>query len=177
MLPPHAGTELPTLGHQPAQPPAEVHAPHTVGGQAFEFPFGPVRQVGVESLYYGLVTSGEEVVDLYLFTWHKHRGLEWRLHGRTMPEAIFLAERTEGLGAVAVSWALAAAAEAALGVAPGGRRQPWIAITCRMLDRMGKPSASRAREPRRGGQLGSARRRRKHPACHSRFPGCPHLRY
>jgi len=123
MLPPHSGAEppagrppgpaLPTLGHQPAQPPAEVHAPHLVGGQAFEFPFGPVRQVGVESLYYGLVTSGEEVVDLYLFTWHKHRGVEWRLRGKTAPEAIFLAERAEGLSAVAVGWAFAAAAEAA----------------------------------------------------------------
>ena len=93
--------------------------PHTVGGQAFEFPFGPVRQVGVESLYYGLVTSGEEVVDLYLFTWHKHRGLEWRLQGKTPEQALFLAERTEGLSAVAMTWALAAAAEAATG---SGRR-------------------------------------------------------
>jgi len=118
MLPPHAEMELPTLGHEPARPPEEVHAPHIVGGQAFEFPFGPVRQVGVESLYYGLVTSGEEVVDLYLFTWHKHRGVEWRLRGRTVPEALFLAERAEGLSAVAVGWAFAAAAEAALGVAP-----------------------------------------------------------
>jgi Ni,Fe-hydrogenase III large subunit/Ni,Fe-hydrogenase III component G len=118
MLPPHDGADLPTLGHRPAQPPAEAHAPHVVGGQAFEFPFGPVRQVGVESLYYGLVTSGEEVVDLYLFTWHKHRGAEWRLHGKTMREAIFLAERAEGLSAVAVGWALAAAAEAAAGVTP-----------------------------------------------------------
>ena len=87
VLPPHAGPDFPRLGHQPARPPEEVHAPHTVGGQAFEFPFGPVRQVGVESLYYGLVTSGEEVVDLYLFTWHKHRGVEWRLRGRTPREA------------------------------------------------------------------------------------------
>jgi Ni,Fe-hydrogenase III component G len=118
MLPPHAGAELPTLGHQPALPPEEVHAPHVVGGQAFEFPFGPVRQAGVESLYYGLVTSGEEVVDLYLFTWHKHRGVEWRLRGKTMHEAIFLAERAEGLSAVATGWAFAAAAEAASGVTP-----------------------------------------------------------
>ncbi|HTQ88535.1 MAG TPA: hypothetical protein VMK84_03490 [Streptosporangiaceae bacterium] len=118
MRPPHAGAGPPTLGHGPAQPPEEVHAPHAVGGQAFEFPFGPVRQAGVESLYYGLVTSGEEVVDLYLFTWHKHRGVEWRLRGRTVPEAIFLAERAEGLSAVAVGWALAAAAEAAAGVTP-----------------------------------------------------------
>jgi Ni,Fe-hydrogenase III large subunit len=72
----------------------------------------------VESLYYGLVTSGEEVVDVYLFSWHKHRGVEWRLCGLTPDEAIFFAERAEGLSAVAVGWAFAAAAEAALGVAP-----------------------------------------------------------
>jgi Ni,Fe-hydrogenase III large subunit/Ni,Fe-hydrogenase III component G len=118
MLPPHAGPDFPRLGHRPAQPPEEVHAPHTVGGQAFEFPFGPVRQVGVESLYYGLVTSGEEVVDVYLFTWHKHRGVEWRLRGTTPCAGLFFAERAEGLSAVAVGWAFAAAAEAALGVAP-----------------------------------------------------------
>jgi Ni,Fe-hydrogenase III large subunit/Ni,Fe-hydrogenase III component G len=118
MLPPHAGPDFPRLGHRPARPPDEAHARHTVGGQAFEFPFGPVRQVGVESLYYGLVTSGEEVVDLYLFAWHKHRGVEWRLRGRTPLEAAFLAERVEGLSAVALGWAFAAAAEAALGVAP-----------------------------------------------------------
>jgi Ni,Fe-hydrogenase III large subunit len=113
MLPPHA--DLPTLGHKPQTEPEEPRAQHTVGGQAFEFPFGPVRQVGVESLYYGLVTSGEEVVDLYLFTWHKHRGLEWRLRGKTPQQALFFAERTEGLSAVALGWALAAAAEAATG--------------------------------------------------------------
>jgi len=116
MLPPHA--DLPTLGRKPPREPDEIRAPHTVGGQAFEFPFGPVRQVGAESLYYGLVTSGEEVVDLYLFTWHKHRGLEWRLRGKTPREALFLAERTEGLSAVAVGWAFAAAAEAAAGTRP-----------------------------------------------------------
>jgi Ni,Fe-hydrogenase III large subunit len=113
MLPPHA--DLPTLGRKPQTEPEEARARYTVGGQAFEFPFGPVRQVGVESLYYGLVTSGEEVVDLYLFTWHKHRGLEWRLRGKTPQQALFLAERTEGLSAVALGWALAAAAEAATG--------------------------------------------------------------
>jgi Ni,Fe-hydrogenase III large subunit len=118
MLPPHADADFPRLGHAPVQPPTETHALHTVGGQAFEFPFGPVRQVGVESLYYGLVTSGEEVVDLYLFTWHKHRGVEWRLRGKTPREASFLAERAEGLSAVAVGWAFAAAVEAAAGLVP-----------------------------------------------------------
>jgi Ni,Fe-hydrogenase III large subunit len=109
---------IPRLGQPPAGEAAEGRAPHTVGGQAFEFPFGPVRQTGMESLYYGLVTSGEEVVDLYLFTWHKHRGLEWRLRGHTPAEALFYTERTEGLSAIAVSWSFAAAVEAALGVSP-----------------------------------------------------------
>jgi Ni,Fe-hydrogenase III large subunit len=117
-LPPGAGPDWPRLGRAPAEPPEDVHAPHHVGGQAFEFPFGPVRQVAVESLYYGLVTSGEELVDLYLFTWHKHRGVEWRLRGATPREALFQVERTEGLGAVGNAWAFAAAVEAALGLEP-----------------------------------------------------------
>ena len=135
MLPPHAGADFPRLGHRPTPPADEVHAPHTVGGQAFEFPFGPVRQVGVESLYYGLVTSGEEVVDMYLFTWHKHRGVEWRLRGLTPREGLFFAERAEGLSAVAVGWAFAAAAEAALGVAPppGAARTRAIALELERL--------------------------------------------
>lgn len=118
-LPPH--TDLPTLGRKPRDEPEAQRAPHTVGGMAFEFPFGPVRQVGVESLYYGLVTSGEEVVDLYLFTWHKHRGIEWRLAGTTPGEAIFFAERAEGLSAVAQGLAFARAAEAATGATPPGK--------------------------------------------------------
>ena len=117
-LPAWAGPDWPRLGRAPSQPPNGVHAPHHVGGHAFEFPFGPVRQVAVESLYYGLVTSGEELVDLYLFTWHKHRGVEWRLRGMTPGEALFYVERTEGLGAVGNSWAFAAAVEAALGLEP-----------------------------------------------------------
>ncbi len=135
MLPPHAGPDFPRLGHRAAQPPEEAHAPHTVGGQAFEFPFGPVRQVGVESLYYGLVTSGEEVVDLYLFTWHKHRGVEWRLRGTAPRDAMFLAERVEGLSAVAIGWAFAAAAEAALGIVPppGAARTRAVALELERL--------------------------------------------
>ena len=141
MLPPHA--DLPVLGHKPSQEPQEVRAPHMVGGQAFEFPFGPVRQAGVESLYYGLVTSGEEVVDLYLFTWHKHRGLEWRLQGKTPEQALFLAERTEGLSAVAMTWALAAAAEAATGVQPAKAAQRSRAVALE-LERLYNHAAAMA---------------------------------
>ena len=120
-MPPQPDIDLPRLGRAPAEPPQDVHAPHVVGGHAFEFPFGPVRQVGVESLYYGLVTSGEELVDLYLFTWHKHRGVEWRAQGQTPQQALFHIERAEGLGAIGNGWAFAAAAEAALAIEPEPR--------------------------------------------------------
>ena len=142
-LPPIADCDLPRLGRAPAPPPADVHAPHVVGGHAFEFPFGPVRQVGVESLYYGLVTSGEEVVDLYLFTWHKYRGVEWRLQGRTPRDALFHVERTEGLGAVGPAWAFAAAAEAALGLAPPPQAERSRAIALE-LDRLYNHAAATA---------------------------------
>jgi Ni,Fe-hydrogenase III component G len=117
-LPPNAGPDFPRLGHAPLAPPGEVHAPHVVGGQAFEFPTGPVRAAGAESLYIGLVTSGEEVVDLYLFTWHKHRGLETQLRGLTPQRALFGVERVEGTSAVANGWAFARAVETATGVQP-----------------------------------------------------------
>ncbi len=140
-LPPDAA--LPTLGRQPAAEPQEVRAPHTVGGHAFEFPFGPVRQAGTESLYYGLVTSGEEVVDLYLFTWHKHRGLEWRLQGRTPREALFHVERAEGLSAVALGWAFAAAAEAATGTRPPAEAERTRAVALE-LERLYNHAAAMA---------------------------------
>src|SRR6266581_1309167 len=142
-LPPHAGPDFPRLGRQPRQAPAEIHAPHTVGGHAFEFPFGPVRQAGMESLYYGLVTSGEEVVDLYLFTWHKHRGLEWRLRGQTPREGLFHVERTEGLSAIAMSWAYAAAVEAALDVVPPVAAQRTRAVALE-LERLYNHAAATA---------------------------------
>jgi Ni,Fe-hydrogenase III large subunit len=148
MLPPRGALDarLPTLGRGSASAegePDEVRAPHTVGGQAFEFPFGPVRQVGVESLYYGLATSGEEVIDLYLFTWHKHRGLEWRLRGQTPETAIFYAERAEGLSAVAMGWALAAAAEAATGTRPPDPAQRTRAVAVE-LERLYNHAAAMA---------------------------------
>jgi len=142
-LPPGAGPGWPRLGRAPAEPLEDVHAPHHVGGHAFEFPFGPVRQVAVESLYYGLVTSGEELVDLYLFTWHKHRGVEWRLRGLRPREALFQVERTEGLGAVGNAWAFAAAAESALGIEPPPRAMATRAIALE-LERLYNHAAATA---------------------------------
>jgi Ni,Fe-hydrogenase III large subunit/Ni,Fe-hydrogenase III component G len=115
VVPPVSAPEHPRLDRHET-PGRDTHLPYTVGGHAFEFPVGPVRGAAVESLYYGLVTSGEEVVDLYLHTWHKYRGIERRLAGLAPGRALFLVERGEGLSAVATALAFARAVEAALGI-------------------------------------------------------------
>ena len=100
------------------------HAPHLIEGQALEFPFGPVRATGWESLYMGLVTTGEELLDLYLFHWHKHRATERRMIGTSLDRALFWAERVEGSCAAGNATAFCQAAESAAGVEvcePGAR--------------------------------------------------------
>jgi len=96
--------------------PTEVRAPQVVQGEAFEFPVGPVRGAAQESLYLGLVTTGEELLDAYLALFHKHRGIEHRLVGLELQQALFLVERCEGQGAVGNALAFARSAEAALGL-------------------------------------------------------------
>ncbi len=105
-----------------------MHAPHHVRGEAFEFPFGPVRAAGWESLYMGLVTTGEEVLDLYLFHWHKHRGVERRLAGMHPERALFLVERADGLSAVGNGLAFCHAVESAAGIEPSAQAASTRAI-------------------------------------------------
>ena len=106
------------------------YEPHVVSGEAFEFPFGPVRVVGWESLYMGLVTTGEEVLDLYLFHWHKHRGIERRLTGLDPDRATFFVERADGLSSVGDTLAFCRAVEMASGteVPPAAAHSRAVAL-------------------------------------------------
>jgi len=133
-LPPHAGGEFPRLGALSDEGPG-LQTPHLVTGDAFEFPFGPVRAVAQESLYMGLVTSGEEVLELYLLMWHKHRGLERRLVGLDGDDALFLVERAEGLSAVGNGWAFCRALERIAGVEvdPAVERSRAVALELERL--------------------------------------------
>ena len=63
----------------------------------------------------GLVTTGEEVLDLYLFHWHKHRGIERRLTGLDPERATFFVERADGLSSVGDALAFCRAVEMASG--------------------------------------------------------------
>jgi Ni,Fe-hydrogenase III large subunit len=56
------------------------------------------------------------VLDLYLFYWHKHRGVERRLWGLDPHRASFFVERADGLSAVADTIAFCRAVEAAADV-------------------------------------------------------------
>jgi Ni,Fe-hydrogenase III large subunit len=134
-VPPHMGHGFPRLGSAPQHDAREVHARHFVAGEAIEFPFGPVRAVGQESLYMGLVTSGEEVLDLYLLQWHKHRGIERRLQGLDPARGLFFVERAEGLSAVGNSWAFCQAAETIIGanVSDGVQRTRAVALELERL--------------------------------------------
>jgi Ni,Fe-hydrogenase III large subunit/Ni,Fe-hydrogenase III component G len=115
LMPPHRADAFPRLGRREGMRLARDYQPHVVSGEAFEFPFGPVRAAGWESLYMGLVTTGEEVLDLYLFHWHKHRGVERRLAGLDPRRATFFVERADGLSSVGDTIAFCRAIEAAAG--------------------------------------------------------------
>ncbi len=112
LMPPHRADAFPARGPRGSSHLPGDYEPHVVSGEAFEFPFGPVRVAGWESLYMGLVTTGEEVLDLYLFFWHKHRAVEQRLVGLDAERATFLIERTDGLSSVGDTVAFCRAVEA-----------------------------------------------------------------
>ncbi|MGH2859628.1 MAG: NADH-quinone oxidoreductase subunit C [Solirubrobacteraceae bacterium] len=130
LVPPHRVDAFPRLTQRHQARLAREYEPHVVSGEAFEFPFGPVRAAGWESLYMGLVTTGEEVLDLYLFHWHKHRGVERRLLGLDPTRAIFLVTRADGLSAVGDALAFCRAVEAATGteVPPAAAHARTVAL-------------------------------------------------
>ena len=130
LVPPHHAERFARLGRREGRRLARDYEPHVVSGEAFEFPFGPVRVAGWESLYMGLVTTGEEVLDLYLFHWHKHRGIERRLTGLDPDRATFFVERADGLSSVGDTLAFCRAVEMATGsdVPPAAAHSRAVAL-------------------------------------------------
>lgn len=81
-----------------------------------DYPLGPVRSGVVESGHYLLRTVGEELVDLHLQLFYKHRGVEKRAEGLSFQHMPLLAERISGTSAVAHALALCQALEQIAGV-------------------------------------------------------------
>lgn len=81
-----------------------------------DYPLGPVRSGIVESGHYLLRTAGEELVDMRLQLFYKHRGIEKRAEGVALEHLPLIAERISGTSAFANSLALCQALERAAGV-------------------------------------------------------------
>lgn len=76
-----------------------------------DYPLGPVRSGIVESGHYMLRTAGEELVDMRLQLFYKHRGVEKRAEGLALEHMPLVAERISGTSAFAHSLALCQAIE------------------------------------------------------------------
>lgn len=81
-----------------------------------DYPLGPVRSGVVESGHFTLRTVGEEIVDLDLRLFYKHRGVEKRAEGLGLALAPLVAERISGTSAYAHSLAFCQALEAAASI-------------------------------------------------------------
>lgn len=88
-----------------------------------DYPLGPVRSGIVESGHYMLRTAGEELVDMRLQLFYKHRGVEKRAEGLPIEHIPLVAERISGTSAFTHSLALCQAIERMVGVdvPPRGR--------------------------------------------------------
>jgi Ni,Fe-hydrogenase III large subunit len=91
---------------------------HVEGYGLFTIPHGPVRSGVVESMEYLVETPGEAIPHLNMRVFYKHRGVEPRFTGLTVPDGVLLAERAEGIASVAHALAFCHAAERIAGCTP-----------------------------------------------------------
>jgi formate hydrogenlyase subunit 5 len=91
---------------------------HVEGYGLFTIPHGPVRSGVMESIEYLVETPGEAIPHLNMRVFYKHRGVERRFTGMRVPDAVLLAERTEGIASVAHALAYCHAVERLAGCAP-----------------------------------------------------------
>lgn len=81
-----------------------------------DYPLGPIRSGIVESGHYTLRTVGEELVDIFVQPFYKHRGIEQRAEEVPIEQVPLLAERISGTSAFAHSLAFCQACERLAGV-------------------------------------------------------------
>jgi formate hydrogenlyase subunit 5 len=84
---------------------------HVEGYGLFTIPHGPVRSGVLESIEYLVETPGEAIPHLNMRVFYKHRGVVRRFTGMSPPDAVLLAERTEGIASVAHALAFCHAVE------------------------------------------------------------------
>lgn len=90
-------------------------SPQMVEGDVQVLPFGPIRADVVESVRLDFFYVGEHILHLYPQLFLKHRGMEQRFEGASLPTATALAERVSGIGSFCHALAFCEAVEAAAG--------------------------------------------------------------
>jgi formate hydrogenlyase subunit 5 len=117
---PVAGPPLPRPGAAggPARidPDPAALPQHAVGPGLFTIPHGPVRSGVMESIEYLVETPGEDIPQLNLRVFYKHRGIEKRFEDLSPADGVLLAERAEGIAAVAHALAYSQALERIAGL-------------------------------------------------------------
>lgn len=120
LLPLPPGAPRPRPGSGKALDPVEIDpAPlpsHLEGEGVFTIPYGPVRSGVFESIEYVVETPGEDIPHLRTRVFYKHRGTEVRFESMDVAEGVVLAERCEGVAAVAHAVAYCGAVEEIAGV-------------------------------------------------------------
>jgi formate hydrogenlyase subunit 5 len=119
----HQGARPATPPLDPAYPagvrmpfePADSGVPEVESRDVQRLPFGPVRADVVESAELIFFYVGEHILHLHPQLFFKHRGMEKRFEGKSLPAAVVLAERVSGVGSFAHALAFCQAVEHAVG--------------------------------------------------------------
>ncbi|MGA8246917.1 MAG: NADH-quinone oxidoreductase subunit C [Nocardioides sp.] len=97
--------------------PVELPGPVDLMGRGmFTLPLGPVRSGVFESIELLIETPGEDIPHLNVRPHYKHRGVAKQFEGRSVRDAVLVAERVEGISTVAHAVAFCEAVERLSGV-------------------------------------------------------------
>jgi len=91
---------------------------HVEGEGVFTIPYGPVRSGVFETVEYLVETFGEDIPQVRVRPYLKHRGIARRFCGLDPTDGVLLAERVEGTMSVAHAVAFCQAVETLAGVDP-----------------------------------------------------------
>jgi len=86
------------------------------GPGVFEIPVGPVHAGVIEPGHFRFSVVGETILNVKIRLWFTHKGVEKLFEGKTISEAVEIAERVSGDTAVGHSLAFTLAVEEALGI-------------------------------------------------------------
>jgi Ni,Fe-hydrogenase III large subunit len=103
---PGSGATVPSFVPDPTPLPPLVR-----GEGMFTIPYGPVRSGVFEAIEYVVETPGEDIPRLRTRVYYKHRGVEHAFVGRDFGDGVLVAERIEGVAAVAHAIAYCEAVE------------------------------------------------------------------